>query len=115
MTDARPGEIKILPNDWPYGLDRRINHLVVWTKFPLPVNPSTGYLTDATKSRVERYVFEVFCGEQGVDREKVVWFWNPVGLKTVLAVEHFHVLVYGARKEFIDSITGGERERRVVG
>lgn len=68
-----------------------------------------------TTEAIERYVFEVFCGDGGVDRENVVWFWNPVGLKTVLAVEHFHVLVYGARKGFIDGITGGEGERRVAG
>lgn len=28
-------DFKILFNDWPYGVDRRIVHLVVWTKFEL--------------------------------------------------------------------------------
>ena len=28
-------DVKILRNDWPYGIDERIVHLVVWTKFAL--------------------------------------------------------------------------------
>ena len=30
-----PSDYKILFNDWPYGIDTDITHLVVWTKFSL--------------------------------------------------------------------------------
>lgn len=32
------GDIKIIYNDWPYGIDKSIVHLCVWTKFPLDVD-----------------------------------------------------------------------------
>lgn len=31
-------DIKIIYNDWPYGIDKSIVHLCVWTKFPLDVD-----------------------------------------------------------------------------
>ena len=31
-------DIKIIYNDWPYGIDESIVHLCVWTKFPLDVD-----------------------------------------------------------------------------
>ncbi len=42
FTDLRlwgqPDDIKIIYNDWPYGIDKSIVHLCVWTKFPLDVD-----------------------------------------------------------------------------
>lgn len=32
---TNPADYKILFNDWPYGIDPQIIHLVVWTKFEL--------------------------------------------------------------------------------
>ena len=31
-------DVKIIYNDWPYGIDKSIVHLCVWTKFPLDVD-----------------------------------------------------------------------------
>lgn len=31
-------DVKIIYNDWPYGIERSIVHLCVWTKFPLDVD-----------------------------------------------------------------------------
>ena len=31
-------DVKIIFNDWPYGIDKSIVHLCVWTKFPLDVD-----------------------------------------------------------------------------
>lgn len=59
----RDEDIKILYNDWPYGVDPRIVHLVVWTKFPLEEDPKTGDLTEATREAIDRYVTKVFRSE----------------------------------------------------
>lgn len=53
-------DIKILSNDWPYGLDKRIVHLVVWTKFDLAEDPVTTDLTDAARKEIEDYVNATF-------------------------------------------------------
>lgn len=55
-----PDDYKILYNDWPYGIDKKIVHLVVWTKFNLDEDPSTGELTDRTRHQVERFMSETF-------------------------------------------------------
>jgi hypothetical protein len=53
-------DIKILYNDWPYGIDPRIIHLVVWTKFRIVENSITGDLTDESRSQIQSYVDRVF-------------------------------------------------------
>ena len=53
-------DIKILWNDWPYGLDPRIVHLVVWTKFDLASDPETGDLTAQARDEIERFVTMTF-------------------------------------------------------
>ena len=58
---ANPSDLKILYNDWPYGLGIGIVHLVVWTKFDLPDDPHTGELADATRNMIDQYVTETFC------------------------------------------------------
>lgn len=55
-----PVDVKILFNDWPYGLDRRIVHLVVLTKFALREDPATGDLTDAARAEVDAFVSATF-------------------------------------------------------
>jgi hypothetical protein len=57
----RPSEdMKILYNDWPYGIDSRIVHLVIWTKFELVEDPATGDLTDAARAEIDGYVEKTF-------------------------------------------------------
>lgn len=53
-------DIKILRNDWPYGIDNRIVHLVVWTKFALEEDPATGDLTDEARAKIDAYVRNAF-------------------------------------------------------
>ena len=53
-------DIKILYNDWPYGIDPRIVHIVVWTKFELKVNPTTGDLTDQARAEIDDFVTKTF-------------------------------------------------------
>ena len=54
-------DIKVLRNDWPYGIDKRIVHLVVWTKFALEDDVETGDLTDTARAEVDAYVAKAFA------------------------------------------------------
>lgn len=60
LTRSRQDEIKILYNDWPYNIDERIVHLVVWTKFELEVDPTTENLTLRARQEIDEYVDRMF-------------------------------------------------------
>jgi hypothetical protein len=102
---THPSDLKILFNDWPYGLDERIVHLVVWTKFPLAEDDTTGDLTAEARRQVQKYVDQTFGSHMNSDR--VVWFKNWKSLKSVHAVEHFHVMLFNPDMDFVKGITGG--------
>ncbi|KAH9861062.1 hypothetical protein IAQ61_010798 [Plenodomus lingam] len=97
-------DIKILYNDWPYGISPSITHLVVWTKFELEDDPVTGRCTPASRRAIGEYVQRVFGGKA----KEVAWFKNWKSLKSVQSVEHFHVMLYGADEEFLKEVTGGD-------
>lgn len=118
---------KILLNDWPYGFDSRIVHLVVWTKFPLPPDPTSekGDISPQTRQMISQFVQETFGVEmkkkrksqkekegqrdaEGEEEENVVWFLNWASLKSIHAVEHFHVLLFEPDEEFVERVTGGD-------
>ncbi|CZR50956.1 uncharacterized protein PAC_00831 [Phialocephala subalpina] len=99
-------DVKVLWNDWPYGIDERIVHLVVWTKFELEDDLTTNDLTDEARGSIEKYVEERFrrrCGD-----ENVVWFKNWRTLKSVHAVEHFHVMLFDPDPDFVKEVTNGD-------
>lgn len=99
----------ILYNDWPYGVDERIVHLVVWTKFELPADPASeiGDMAAHTRQMVDSFVDATFV--RNCSRENVIWFKNWNSLKSIHAVEHFHVMLYDPDVEFIRQITHGDR------
>ncbi|KAK7923960.1 hypothetical protein PG985_006014 [Apiospora marii] len=99
-------DIKTLWNDWPYGLDERIVHIVVWTKFDLEEDPQTLDLTDAAREDINDYVDKVFGSR--LPQENYIWFKNWSSLKSVHAVEHFHVMLFDPDPAFIDEITHGD-------
>ncbi|KAB5580018.1 hypothetical protein GE09DRAFT_1212482 [Coniochaeta sp. 2T2.1] len=103
------GDWKVLWNDWPYGIDERIVHLVVWTKFELRDDPVTGELEEGVKGEIEGFVEGTFCGRGGVGRDQVIWFKNWASLKSIHSVEHFHVMLYGPDPEFVREVTKGDR------
>lgn len=78
-AQAKPFEldsdIKILWNDWPYGIDEKIVHLVVWTKFELEDDEKTGDLTDKARGEIEGFVGKTFGDKVG--RENVSVTCNP--------------------------------------
>ena len=53
-------DIKIIYNDWPYGIDKSIVHLCVWTKFPLDETDPNGDLTPEMRGKIDRYVDTTF-------------------------------------------------------
>lgn len=60
--------MKILYNDWPYGLEPGIVHLVVWTKFGLDEDPDTGDLTDPMRRQIDEYVDRTFRSRVPADQ-----------------------------------------------
>lgn len=40
--------------------------------------------------------------------EQVLWFKNWASLKSVHAIEHFHVLLYAPDDDFVEKVTGGD-------
>lgn len=95
-------DAKILTNDWPYGIDPRIIHLVVWTKFDLPDNPET-------EAEIEMFVERTFS--PSVPKDKRIWFKNPPNLKSVDSIEHIHVMLFDADPEFVRNVTHGDVPR----
>ena len=81
----------------------------MWVKFELESNKTTDYLTPRGKQQIEEFVSRTFCGEGGISREQVIWFKNGQTLKSVHALEHFHVLLYQAPVEMVERITEGDK------
>ncbi|KAI1911376.1 hypothetical protein LOZ61_003899 [Ophidiomyces ophidiicola] len=103
---AYPGDYKVLYNDWPYGIDADIVHLVVWTKFELQDDPQTDDLTVQAQREIDEFVDGVFRSR--VPGEQVVWFKNWRSLKSIHSVEHFHVMLKAPDMGFVHEITGGD-------
>ena len=99
-------DMKILWNDWPYGVDEKIVHLVVWTKFDLEDDPATDDLTPTARAEIDAFVDKIFC--ERVGKEKVIWFKNWRSLKSIHAVEHFHVMLYDVDPAFVQEVTNGD-------
>lgn len=68
-------DIKILYNDWPYGIDKSILHLVVWTKFVLEDDPETDDLTPQMRRGIDEFVVSTFGS--GVSPDKVSGRFMP--------------------------------------
>lgn len=107
--DERPfassEDYKILRNDWPYGMEAGIVHIVVWLKTRIPVQEPEGYLLPESKVMIQDFVHRTFeqplmlKGEEAEDR--VMWFKNWVGLQSVRGLDHFHVLVRNVPEDIL--------------
>ena len=124
----KENDVKILWNDWPYGIDAKIVHLVVWTKFDLEDDPKTDDLTDEARALIEDFVGRTFrhvvgddnvssyifgllfviVGTTRANELQVIWFKNWRSLKSINSVEHFHVMLYDPDPEFVNKITNGD-------
>ncbi|PYH85510.1 hypothetical protein BO82DRAFT_301862 [Aspergillus uvarum CBS 121591] len=106
-------DLRILYNDWPYGLEPEIVHLVVWTKFPLEEDPVVDDLTPRARREIDGFVRRTFHARMAP--EQVIWFRNWRSLKSVHAVEHFHVMLHRPPPAFLEEITRGDCPAHVIG
>jgi hypothetical protein len=81
-------------------------HLVVWTKFATPSDAVNDDLLPESRAELEGFVLKTFGRIFG--EENVIWFRNWGALKSVRAVEHFHVMLFDPPREFVDEVTGGD-------
>lgn len=110
---ADPEDYRILRNDWPYGLDPGISHLVVWLRTPIAVKSDEGHLTDESRALIVAFVHKKFVARLAQDPERfpdpqshVMWFKNWVGLQSVRALEHIHILVRDVPEEILVEWSG---------
>lgn len=75
-------DIKVLWNDWPYGIDKRIVHLVIWTKFDLAEDLATDDLTDEARAEIDRYVQKTFGGRVSEGRVSESWRYSRQRVNT---------------------------------
>ncbi|PHH75265.1 hypothetical protein CDD80_2511 [Ophiocordyceps camponoti-rufipedis] len=119
-------DVRILLNDWPYGIDPRIVHLVIWTKFQLDEDPTTGQLTDSARAGIDAFVTGTFCSRLPPDRvgsrplshlvaadtsrevAQIIWFKNWSSLRSVDQIQHFHVMMFDPDPEIIRHVTNGD-------
>lgn len=78
----------------------------MWVKFDLEDDPKTDDLTPKARKDIDDYVQRTFCSR--VPSEQVVWFKNWKSLKSVHAVEHFHVMLNNPDMDFVREITRGD-------
>lgn len=103
-----PEDYKILLNDWPYGIDAKIKHVVVWTKFGFEEDGVD--LTLRARRQIDEFVKKTFTS--GTQVSRVAWFKNWAALKSVHAVEHFHVMLYDPDLDLIKRVTGGDEMQK---
>ncbi|KAH7143994.1 hypothetical protein EDB81DRAFT_514581 [Dactylonectria macrodidyma] len=100
-------DYSVLANDWPYGLDPEIRHIVVWLRTTVATDPETGDMTPESKALCERFVKRQFIDSLGPGgEERVLWFKNWVALQSVRALEHIHVLVRNVDDNILKQWTG---------
>lgn len=107
-----PDDYKVILNDWPYGLNKGITHIVVWSRTFIPTESESGDMTAESRALVKDFVKRHFVDTIGPGGEgKVLWFKNWVALQSVRTLEHFHVLVRDVDDDMLEKLTG-ERPRR---
>jgi hypothetical protein len=80
--------------------------LVVWVKFQLEEDAISGDLTDTARQQVNLYVDQTFRAHVGAGN--CTWFKNWASLKSIHAVEHFHVMLFNADAKFVEDVTNGD-------
>lgn len=68
-------------------------------------------MTPQSRASVEDFIDRTFVQEMkqsGIGNDSVLYFKNVPRLQSVGAVEHFHVLIRGAKSELLDKWTNGD-------
>jgi hypothetical protein len=100
----------ILLNDWPYGFEPGIKHILVWSRTPIAVDDVRGDVTAESKRVIEEFVERQFVSALAKDanisideaRKRIMWFKNWVSLQSVRGVDHVHVLVKDAPESLLE-------------
>ncbi|DAA79381.1 TPA_exp: Uncharacterized protein A8136_0154 [Trichophyton benhamiae CBS 112371] len=117
---AHPADYKILRNDWPYGLEHNIVHLVVWLKTRIPVEEDgQGGPTAESRKLIEDFVDRTFTKRiverhrevngncpNNIKEENVMWFKNKKKWQTVASIEHIHVILRDVDEDLVVGWTG---------
>lgn len=69
-------------------------------------DPATDDLTDQARKEIDEYVDKTFRSR--VQSQNVIWFRNWKSLKSVQAVEHFHVMLFKPDPAFVKEVTNGD-------
>jgi hypothetical protein len=99
-----------LLNDWPYGFEPGIKHILVWSRTPIAVDDVEGDVTAESKRVIEGFVERQFVCTLAKDasisideaRKRIMWFKNWVSLQSVRGVDHVHVLVKDAPESLLE-------------
>ncbi|MCJ1244485.1 hypothetical protein MMC30_001683 [Trapelia coarctata] len=93
---ADPDDFLILRNDWPYGLEADITHLVVWLKNRIATDSATGDLTPQSRCMLEEFVQKTFVSrlDSEIAASSVMWFKNWTALQSIRGIDHIHVLIW---------------------
>jgi Protein of unknown function (DUF3605) len=104
-----PSDYRVRLNDWPYGLQPDITHIVVWSRTIIPTDPETGDMTPSSRAIVQSFVQRYFTNSLGPGGDhKVMWFKNWVALQSVRTLEHIHVMVHRVGPEILEEWTRGQ-------
>ncbi|KAK2749462.1 hypothetical protein FQN57_006396 [Myotisia sp. PD_48] len=121
---ADPEDYTILRNDWPYGLNANIVHLVVWLKNRIPVDNEKGDPTTESKKLIEEFVYKTFTQKIFLSQskgakednikvladEKVLWFKNKKKWQSVGGIEHIHIMLQDVAESLVFEWTGQTAE-----
>jgi len=109
LSDSRDYQISI--NNWPYGFEDGIVHLLVWSKPRFKVDEVKGDLIPESRQLVEDFVNRTFIkrlaedvGEENA-KQRVLWFKNWTELQSVPGTDHIHILVKDATPELMKEWT----------
>ncbi len=100
-----PRDYAILRNDWPYGFEDGIVHLLAWSKTPIAVDDVRGDVTPESRKIIEDFVDRTFVRELDDGRNRVMWFKNWVSLQSVRGVDHVHILVRDVPDDILERWT----------
>lgn len=80
--------------------------MVIWTKFELAEDPETGMSTPESAQQMQAFVDRTIGAR--MQAGTYACFKNWRSLKSVHAVEHFHVMLYDPDPDFVKELTNGD-------
>lgn len=92
---CNPHDVCITLNDFPYSIEGKTLHFLVWVKFPMNPDPESeiGDIDDSMKQIIEKYVDLTFVQRAHVNRENLIWWKNYTLIQSIKSIPHVHVLV----------------------